>query len=257
MISTEDVNVTLSGNLIVKGVSMDVPEGKFVGIVGPNGSGKSTFLKSVYRLIKSYSGSIEIGGRDIHDMSLADSAKEIAVVAQHNFFNFDFSVMDIVLMGRTPHKKPMEFDNDSDRLIATEALRKVGMLDFKDRVFCTLSGGEQQRVILARAIAQQTPCLILDEPTNHLDVRYQLQLLDVVRESGLTILCAIHDLNLAAQYCDYIYVMMDGEVFVQGTPEEVLTEDNIREVYGVESYVDVHPRTGKLNIVFTKAIPDQ
>lgn len=229
---------------------MDVRDGELVGIVGPNGSGKSTFLKTVYRTLKSYSGSITIDGTDTRGMPLSESAKKMAVVAQHNHFGFDFSVMDVVLMGRTPHKKPMEFDNDTDRGIASESLEKVGMLDMKDRSFFTLSGGEQQRVILARALTQRTDYLILDEPTNHLDIRYQLQLLDVVKGSGLTTLCAIHDLNLAATYCDRIYIMKDGEVYAGGSPEEVLTEDNIRTVYGVEACVDVHPRTGKLNIVF-------
>lgn len=148
----------------------------------------------------------------------------MAVVAQHIYYNFDFTVQDVVLMGRSPYKKPMERDNAEDYKIVQDALKQVGMESFAKRSFSTLSGGEQQRIILARALAQKTECLILDEPTNHLDIKYQLQLLDIVKQLNFTVISAIHDLNIAAMYCDRLYVMKDGRILASGTPKEVLSQ---------------------------------
>ncbi|MFQ9872372.1 MAG: ABC transporter ATP-binding protein [Oscillospiraceae bacterium] len=140
-------------------------------------------------------------------------------------------------MGRSPHKRSMERDNTQDYEIVAQSLAQVGMQDFSSRSFSTLSGGEQQRVILARALAQQTPCLILDEPTNHLDIKYQLQLMDIVKGLGRTILSAIHDLNIALMYCDFIYVVKDGQVVAQGEPAQVLTRELIQDVYQVQAEI--------------------
>ena len=251
-IRTTDLNVSVDKGrkVIVKGASIEVREGEFVGLLGPNGSGKSTMLKTIYRTMNRDSGEIELNGTPIDDLPLRDSALLMSVVTQHNYYNFDFKVEEVVSMGRTPHKKMMEMDNDEDHRIVEDALRKVNMWEFRDRGFSSLSGGEQQRIILARALAQQTPCLVLDEPTNHLDIKYQLEVLDIVKELGCTTLCALHDLNLAAQYCDRIYVLLDGKIIKEGTPEEVITEDMIEYVYGVRSSVEVHPKTGKINVVY-------
>ena len=154
----------------VKGVSLSIYEGEFLAIVGHNGSGKSTLLKSIYRVLTPQSGTVFLDGNALNSYKPKESARKMAVVAQHNYYNFEFSVQDVVLMGRAPHKKAMERDNADDYRIVREALEKVNMGGFAQRSFSTLSGGEQQRVILARALAQQTQCLILDEPTNHLDV---------------------------------------------------------------------------------------
>lgn len=147
-------------------------EGEFVGIIGPNGSGKSTLLKTVYRTMKPDCSVIDINGIILENMSLRESALQLAVVAQHNYYNFKFEVEEVVMMGRTPHKKSMEMDTQTDRDIVEESLRKVNMINMKKRRFSSLSGGEQQRIILASALAQQTPILVLDEPTNHLDIKY-------------------------------------------------------------------------------------
>ena len=179
----------------------------------------------------------------------ATSAQTIAVLAQHNYYNFEFSVQDVVLMGRSPHKRTMERDNAQDYAIVAQALETVGMADMAKRSFSTLSGGEQQRVILARALAQQTPCLILDEPTNHLDIKYQLQLLDIVKGLHKTVISAIHDLNIAAMYCTRLVVMKDGKVVTQGTPRQVLTPELIREVYEVEATVSTDAQ-GILRILY-------
>ena len=233
-ICATDIKMEIGNNEILKGVSIDSKNREFIGIIGPNGSGKSTLLKCIYRILKPNNGCIMLGEEDISKMSVKESAKKLAVVAQHNYYNFDFSVGEVVLMGRSPHKKSLEPDNSEDYDIVNESLEKVGMLGFKNRSFSTLSGGEQQRVILARALAQQTPCLILDEPTNHLDIKYQLSLLNIVKSLNLTIISAIHDLNIASMYCDRLFVMKNGRIVGMGTPQEVLTKEFIKEIYDID-----------------------
>jgi iron complex transport system ATP-binding protein len=247
---TEDLCTSVPKKRIVSDATIHVDEGELVGLIGPNGSGKSTMLKTIYRTMDKESGAVLLDGKPLESMSLRESALQMSVVTQHNYFNFDFKVEDVVMMGRTPHKKSMELDNAEDREIVKSALEKVGMSDFAERNFSSLSGGEQQRVILARALAQQTPCIILDEPTNHLDIKYQLEVLDIVKGLGCTVLCALHDLNLAAQYCDRVYVMFDGHIVKEGTPAQVITEDMIRQIYGVRASVCIHPVTGLLNVAY-------
>ncbi len=236
-IKVENINITLEKNNILKDINIEVDNKEVVGIIGPNGSGKSTLLKCIYRVLKPNDGAILLDNVDIKDMSVKESSKRLAVLSQHNNYNFDFTVKDIVLMGRSPHKKFMERDNKEDYDIVNDALKKVDMFELKDRSFQSLSGGEQQRVILARALAQQPKCLILDEPTNHLDIKYQLQLMRIVKGLGIEVIAAIHDLNIAAMYCDKIYVLKDGEIIKYGNPKEVLTQKLIKEVYEVDAEV--------------------
>ena len=248
-LEAKDIEAVLGGTPILRGVSLEVDHNDFVGIIGPNGSGKSTLLKCIYRVLKPQAGIVRLDGTDIRELSYKKSAQTIAVLAQHNYYNFEFSVQDVVLMGRSPHKRTMERDNAQDYAIVAQALETVGMSDMAKRSFSTLSGGEQQRVILARALAQQTPCLILDEPTNHLDIKYQLQLLDIVKGLNRTVISAIHDLNIAAMYCTRLVVMKDGKVVTQGTPRQVLTPELIREVYEVEATVSTDAQ-GILRILY-------
>ena len=250
-IRTEDTTLSYGEARILKGISLETHTGEFVGIIGPNGSGKSTLLKCIYRVLKPDGGCIWLGDQELHEMKIRNSARKVAVVAQHNYYNFEFSVREVVMMGRAPHKKMLEKDGAKDFEIVDQALKTVGMYEFADRNFSTLSGGEQQRVILARALAQQTPCLILDEPTNHLDITHQLQLMELVRGLNVTVLSAIHDLNIAAMYCDRLYILKDGEIVGSGTPEELLTPETIRRVYRVESEI-VRDRNGKMHILFTE-----
>ena len=250
-ICATDIKMEIGNNEILKGVSIDSKNKEFVGIIGPNGSGKSTLLKCIYRTLKPNGGCIMLGNTPISTMSVKESAKKLAVVAQHNYYNFDFSVEEVVLMGRTPHKKRLEPDHSKDYQIVNESLDKVGMLEFKNRSFSTLSGGEQQRVILARALAQQTPCLILDEPTNHLDIKYQLSLLNIVKDLDLTIVAAIHDLNIAAMYCDRLFVMKNGKIVGSGTPQEVLTKEFIKEIYDIDVEI-VNDSKGDMHILYSR-----
>ena len=249
-IQTEAIKFKIGKKDILNGISIDVNNKEFIGIIGPNGSGKSTFLKCIYRTLKPSSGIIKLDNININTLSMKESAKRIAVVSQHNYYDFDFSVSEIVLMGRSPHKKMMERDSKKDYEIMNECLRKVDMHNFKDRNFNTLSGGEQQRIILARALAQETNCLILDEPTNHLDIKYQLQLMNIIKNLDIEVIAAIHDLNIAAMYCDKIYVMKEGNVVAFGAPKDILTSQLIKDVYEVDSIVNYDNENDFINIIY-------
>lgn len=234
---------------VLKDVSMRIHKNEFIGIIGPNGSGKSTLLKCIYRVLKPNSGCVYLDNTNINHISLRQSAKKMAVVSQHNYYNFDFSVKEVVLMGRSPHKKTMELDNSMDHEIVEESLKKVRMEEFANRSFSTLSGGEQQRVILARALAQQTSCLILDEPTNHLDITHQIQIMKLVKDLNITVISAIHDLNTAAAFCDRLYVLENGHIVGVGTPEEILTVEFMRKIYKVETEI-VRDSQGRIHVLF-------
>lgn len=234
-------------------VSIHVNEGEFVGLIGPNGSGKSTVLKNIYRGLIPDAGSIMLDGENLLTMPYKKSALKMAVVGQENDVPFDFLVEEIVAMGRSPHKKLFDVDNAKDKEIVHHALEHLGMEKMAKRNYLHLSGGEKQRVIIARAVAQESDFFILDEPTNHLDISYQMQIFDFIKRLKVTVLSAIHDLNMAALYCDRIYVLKEGKVVLEGTPEEVLTPENIYEVYGVKSSVIKHPITGKMSITYLPA----
>lgn len=237
----------------LKGIDLEVEDGEFVGLIGPNGSGKSTALKNIYRGLKPDSGSILLDGEDLLTMPFKKSALKMAVVGQENEVPFDFMVEEIVAMGRSPHKKLFEIDNEDDKYMVHHALEHLGMENMAKKNYLHLSGGEKQRVLIARAVAQESDFYILDEPTNHLDISYQMQIFDFIRRLNVTVLSAIHDLNMAALYCDRLYVLKNGEIVLSGTPEEVLTEENIMNVYGVRSSVTTNPITGKVSITFLPA----
>ena len=248
-ISAKDIHLSYGAREILKGVDIHSENGEFVGLIGPNGSGKSTLLKCIYRILKPNAGQVFLDEEELRAMSIKESARKMGVVAQHNYYNFEFTVREVVMMGRAPHKKALERDNAKDYEIVEEALKTVGMEEFAQRSFSTLSGGEQQRVILARALAQQTPCLILDEPTNHLDITHQLQLMRIVKNLSATVISAIHDLNIAAMFCDRIYALKEGRIIAQGTPREVLTKDFIRQVYQVDAEI-TKDSSGQMHILF-------
>lgn len=248
-IQTNTIQVAFGSKAILHDISLDIQDKEFVGIIGPNGSGKSTFLKCLYRVLQPNNGKIFFDGTELSELSHRDTALKMAVVAQHSTVNFDFSVLEMVLMGRSPYKGLLDRDKIDDYEIARHALAQVGLSDFESRNFNTLSGGEQQRVILARALAQRTECLVLDEPTNHLDIKYQLELMTIVKRLDATVVSAIHDLNLAAIYCDRIIALKDGHIVCSGTPQDVLSSDTIRHIYGVSAMVQTLP-DGRLNIIY-------
>ncbi|MCR1974285.1 ABC transporter ATP-binding protein [Clostridium sporogenes] len=236
-LNIENVNVLLGKKNIVKDACVNVHKGEFIAVIGPNGSGKSTLLKTIYHVCSPKSGVIYLDGKNLLTMPAKNMACELSVVSQFNNVAFDIKVEDMVLMGRTPHKKMLEQDNENDYRIVRKMLEKVDMLNYAKRSFSTLSGGEKQRVLLARALAQQVELIILDEPTNHLDIKYQIQILNLVKSLGITVVAALHDLNLAAAYCDRLYVMHKGSIVSSGKPKEVLTTKLIKEVYEVDCIV--------------------
>ncbi|EGO65499.1 ABC transporter ATP-binding protein [Acetonema longum] len=251
----DQVRVDLCRNNIVKDISLSVKKGEFVGLLGPNGSGKSTLLRTAYRVIKPTSGTILLGGENLQELKLSESAKALGVVSQFNHLNFDLTVFEIVMLGRTPHKTALSTDQPEDYAIAWEALRQVGMEDYADRSFTSLSGGEKQRIILARTLAQQPQILVLDEPTNHLDIKYQLQLLSIVKSLGIGVLAALHDLNLACMYCDTVYVLKGGKLAASGPPDQILTPELVRDVYEIDCSIYKNPATGYLSIVYCPGHP--
>lgn len=247
--TAQAINVIFNKRHILEKLDFNLHDREFVGIIGPNGSGKSTFLKCVYRVLCPSSGTIRFDGKNLDELSYRESAQRLAVVAQHNFYNFDFSVLEIVLMGRAPNKGIFENTNDQDYTIAFNSLKTVGLEGFAERNFSTLSGGEQQRVILARALTQQTRCLVLDEPTNHLDIKYQLQIMDIVKSLNISVVAAIHDLNIAAMYCDRLVALKNGKIIGNGKPKNLLTEKFIYDVYGIKCKV-IYDGTEKMNIMY-------
>ncbi len=252
-LQTKNLTFSYGEKEAVKNVSLHVNEGEFVGLIGPNGSGKSTILKNIYRGLLPDSGTITLDGENLLTMPYKKSALKMAVVGQENEVPFDFLVEEIVAMGRSPHKKLFDIDSPHDKEIVHHALEHLGMENMAKRSYLHLSGGEKQRVLIARAIAQESDFFILDEPTNHLDISYQMQIFDFIKRLNVTVLSAIHDLNMAALYCDRIYILKDGMIVLHGTPEEILTPENIFNIYGVRSSVEKHPVTGKMSITYLPA----
>lgn len=236
-VTIDSVSVAIEGKRLVEQALFDLQPGEFVGLVGPNGSGKSSLLRAIYRVLKPASGTVKLGGDNIWTLPPRAAALRTAVVGQERAGEFDFTVLELVLMGRTPHKGLLDKDSQADRDIVIQSLSKVGMGHCAKRQFMSLSGGEKQRVLVARALAQQAPFLVLDEPTNHLDIRHQLELLELIKRIKTTTLAALHDLNLAARYCDRIVMISSGRVMAVGTPAEVLTGERISAVYQVNAQV--------------------
>ncbi|QHT61073.1 heme ABC transporter ATP-binding protein [Paenibacillus lycopersici] len=249
-ITVKDLSYRIQDKPLIASISLDIQEGELVGLIGPNGSGKSTLLKNMYRVLAPDQGEVFMNDKDLSRMSHKESARHVAVVSQETSVAFDFTVQEIVFMGRSPHKKMFDTDTSQDREIVHQALSRVGLLHRARSSFSTLSGGEKQRVLIARAVAQQASCLILDEPTNHLDIRYQLQIMDLVKTLKITSLAALHDLNIAAYYCDRLYVLKAGRIIASGSPEQVLRQDLLQDVFEVATEINRHPLTGKPSITF-------
>lgn len=250
-----DVDVAIDGAAIVAGVSLAAESGEFIGVVGPNGSGKSTLLRCVYRALTPAAGTVTVDGRDVTAIGLAENARQVAAVLQHPPFDIGFTGREIVDTGRLPHRRrgvsPAAHDAAVQRaLVAADATR------FADRSFGTLSGGEAQRVLIARALAQEPKVLVLDEPTNHLDVRHQFAVLRAARDLGITVIAVLHDLNLAAQFCDRMFVLSDGALACSGTPAEILTPEIIGRHFGIGAHVVPHPRLRVPQVIFDETRTD-
>lgn len=233
MIEVKKLTVELNNKYILKDISFKILPGQFVAVIGPNGSGKSTLLKSIYKIIKPSSGDIFINKKNIHQISFAELAKEIAVVGQFNYTELDYSVLEFVIMGRYPHKTNFERMNKSDYDIVYQVLDFMDMKAYVERKISSLSGGEKQRMVIARALVQQPKCLILDEPTNHLDIKYQLQLLNKLKELPITVVMSIHDIAFAYNFFEHIIALKNGELIKSGLPNEVITKPIIKEMFDI------------------------
>lgn len=235
---------------IVQDASLALARGECLGLIGPNGSGKSTLLRLLYRALKPDGGAVLLQGQDIQDMGERPFAQQVSVLTQESTQNFEISVAELVMMGRIPHQAKWARDSAHDHACVRQALQSVGAWALADRPLSELSGGEKQRVLLARALAQQPQLMLLDEPTNHLDIGYQLEIMGLLRRQQISAIVALHDLNIAAHYCDRLYLMHHGCIVGEGPPAQVLTPATIREVYGVAAEVDTHHATGRLRITF-------
>ncbi|GAA3660255.1 ABC transporter ATP-binding protein [Nonomuraea antimicrobica] len=240
----ENVGVAVAGRALVRDACLDVAPGEVVSLVGPNGAGKSTLLRTLYHARRPTSGRVLLDGEDVWRMSGRRLARRLAAVLQESPGEFELTVYEVVAMGRSPYKRAFQGDDTDDRQIILDALAALDVTGLARAPFDRLSGGEKQRVLIARALTQRTGTIVLDEPTNHLDLRHQLDVLRLVRGLGLTAVLALHDLNLAAAFCDRICVMNAGRIVADGPPARVLTPALLAEVYQVEADVTAHPRTG-------------
>lgn len=249
IVALDRVTFAYGGRTVVRNVSLSLRGGSITGLLGPNGSGKSTVMRLAAGLLAPREGAALLDGQPMHAISRADIARRIAVAPQHAQMPEAFTGWEIAFAGRTPHLGPLRGSTRDDDAIVSHALMLVDAVDLADRQVGQMSGGERQRLVLARALAQEPDVLLLDEPTTHLDLAHQVAFLDLAlrlaQDAGLAILIVFHDLSLAAEYCDALTLMHEGAVIAQGTPNEVMTPERIAEVYGLEVSVIHHPQSGR------------
>ena len=250
-LSAEGLSYSVEAQTLLDNVRLHAKQGQFVGLIGPNGAGKSTLLRALSGMLKHQHGAVLLEGTDLSSLSSRDVAASMALVSQIAPYTHGFTSFELVLMGRYPHLGRFQIEGSKDNHIARDAMRQTDTEQFADRTLDTLSGGERQRVFVSRALAQQPRILLLDEPTSNLDVFHQLKVLDLVRQlvnDGLTAVAAIHDLYMAARYCDRLVLLSAGRVLAEGMPEEVLTPDAVESAFGVRCAVYPDPVTGSLAI---------
>jgi iron complex transport system ATP-binding protein len=256
-IAAREARWSAGGRMVVDGVTLEVEPGGVLGLLGPNGSGKSSLLRLLAGLRRTSSGMVTLDGQDISGHRRAVLARRIAVVEQQVATEAPVTVLDIVRLGRTPHRGLLSAWTAADEAAAAQALRQVGLAALGQRSWQTLSGGERQRVQIARALAQSPDELLLDEPTNHLDIRHQLEILALLRRLRLTTIVALHDLNLAAMFCDHLVLLREGRVYAAGSPSTVLTRATIQEVYGVRTEIELCRTLGRPLIRFLPPAADE
>lgn len=237
----EHAPVCAHEHFALRNINLRIAPGEFVGLIGPNGSGKTSLLRCAFRYSRPHQGKVCVSDRDVWARSARWCARHVAVVGQEFPDAFGLKLVDVIAMGRAPHQRFFAGDSAQDRLLVTEALAAVDLDGYGQHRFDTLSGGEKQRCLLARALVQQPRLMLLDEPTNHLDPRHQIELLGLVKRLGVATLASVHDLNLAAAFCDRLYVIHHGQLVASGTPWEVLTPQLLYEVFGAQALVDKHP----------------
>jgi iron complex transport system ATP-binding protein len=237
---------------VLENIDFSAKGGDFIGVVGPNASGKSTLLKSISKVLKPHTGVVFLNERDVHTLKSAEIAKNLAVVPQESMISFAFTALEVVLMGRTPHLNRFEMESRQDLAIAQKSMELTNTWYLAERPIDTLSGGEKQRIIIARALTQEPRVLLLDEPTDHLDINHQIEILDLIKrlskEKEMVVIGVFHDLNIVSQYCDRLILLHKGRIFAAGGAGDVLTGENIEKVYGVKVTVKEDDISGKLLI---------
>ena len=245
MLELDDVGLGYNHQAVVHNISMKATPGHILGLVGPNGSGKSTLIKGITGVTDLFSGRILIDGHDLRSIKRGKLARFVATVPQSPVLPGAFTAFEVVLMGRTPYLGLLRYEGGKDLAIAWQAMESTRTQSFAERRVSELSGGERQRLVIARALTQQPKAMLLDEPTANLDINYQVEILNLIKslclEQSLTVVIALHDLNLAAQYCDWMVMLNGGRVYAEGTPLDILTATNIKSVYGAEVCVYPHP----------------
>ncbi|WP_265446375.1 ABC transporter ATP-binding protein [Acetivibrio straminisolvens] len=239
-IEVRNIEVSFGDFNVLKGVSLEIEKGQFYGILGPNGSGKTTLLKSMAKALRPQSGAIFVDGEDIGRMRAREFSKKVACLYQSTAITYDYPVMDVVLMGRYPYIKRFQTESVKDREIAKKAMIASNVWHLKDRRINEISGGERQRVFIARALVQETDIVLLDEPISHLDIQHQIEILELagkMAKEGKSIVAVLHDLNFASMYCDHLIMLKDGAIVAQGEPQKVLTEEIVKKVYGVKPFI--------------------
>jgi iron complex transport system ATP-binding protein len=253
LLNVDGVECRYGSVKVLEDVSLSVEGGDFVGILGPNGSGKTTLLKSISRTLKPQKGTILLNEADIYSLKSVDVAKQMAVVPQDTSIGFNFAALDIVLMGRNPHMTRFQMESEKDIAVARKVMNLTNIWHLAERPINELSGGEKQRVIIARALAQEPKILLLDEPLTHLDIVNQLEIMDLVKElcvkEKLIVLAVFHDFNLAARYCKSAIMLKDGKIFAAGSLAEVLTSENIKGVFNVDAIVKKHLVTNSIFVI--------
>jgi iron complex transport system ATP-binding protein len=258
VIHVDGVGVELGGTTVLEDATLDVEKGEFLALVGPNGAGKTTLLRTCNGLVTPDTGRVTVAGEDVATLSAKALGSRVATVPQETAFAFEFDVEDVVAMGRTPHRGRFEPSDSADREAVRAALERTDTARFADRSVDSLSGGERQRVVIARALAQETPALLLDEPTASLDINHQIRTLSLARElaaEGKAMIAAIHDLGLAARFCDTIAVLSGGRILAAGDPESVLTAETVESAFDVRVAVSTNPVTGTRTVTPLSDVP--
>ncbi|ADL07912.1 ABC transporter ATP-binding protein [Thermosediminibacter oceani] len=257
-LEVKNLSYSYKDKSILEDVCLEINPGEFAGILGPNGSGKTTLLNNINRWLVPQKGSILIEEQKVESLSPKTLAQYVATVPQETSLDLSFTVEEIVMMGRNPYLKTFEREKPRDKTIIEECMKAVGIWNLKDRYINELSGGEKQRALIARALAQQPKVLVLDEPISHLDINYKWEILELLKNlcknMKIIVLAVLHDINLASLFCDKLLLLKDGKIFKSGSPEEVITEQNIREVFDVDVKINIQPQSGRPMITFISPV---
>ena len=247
VLACQNLSWQVANKQILDNISFSVEQGSFTGLLGPNGAGKSSLLGCLYRYLKADAGEVIFHQQNIWQIPAAQYARQVAVVLQESPSEFNLSVFDVVALGYIPHKTLFSRITSEDNHVILNAIEQVGLRDKSQQAFDHLSGGEKQRALIARAIVQKPQLLIMDEPTSHLDVKYQIQIMELAKSLGITVIASFHDLNLASAMCDNLLVLQQGKLVSEGTPTQVITTELLSQVFGVCAQVSTHPQENLQN----------